>query len=141
MTELMIAKMTATYAYKFGDSGFSIGAGPIFVVSRLKTDLLNPNTFAPESGDWDTSYGAGAIVGINKHFDRFSIGASYMSEQWMEEYDEYDELLDDSLNLPQQLTVGAAYNVLDNVELVLDYRWVGWEEDVEPLAEEVWKRF
>jgi long-chain fatty acid transport protein len=128
MTELMIAKMTATYAYKFGDSGFSIGAGPIFVVSRLKTDLLNPNTFAPESGDWDTSYGGGAIVGINKHFDRLSIGASYMSEQWMEEYDEYDDLLDDSLNLPQQVTVGAAYMVLDNVELVLDYRWVGWEE-------------
>jgi long-subunit fatty acid transport protein len=46
----------------------------------------------------------------------------------MTEFDDYNSLLGDSLNLPQQLTVGAAYNVLDNVELVLDYRWTGWNE-------------
>lgn len=133
MTELSVAKMTATYAYKVDDSGFSIGAGPIFVISRLRTDMVLLNPAAPPpypyaSGDWDTSYGVGAIVGINKHFDRFTIGGSYMSEQFMSDFDEYDSLLVDSLNLPQQLTIGAAYNVLDNVELALDYRWTGWAE-------------
>ena len=126
MTELSIAKMTATYAYKFGDSGLSIGAGPIFVISRFKTDMSNGAGF--ESGDWDTSYGAGAIVGINQHFGRFTIGGSYMSEQFMSDFDDYSTILPDSFNLPQQLTVGAAYNVLDNLELVLDYRWLGWSE-------------
>ncbi len=127
MTELSIAKMTATYAYKFGDSGLSIGAGPIFVISRFRTDMLD-STFSPSSGNWDTSYGAGAIFGINQHFGRFTVGGSYMSEQFMSDFDDYSNILPESFNLPQQLTVGAAYNVLDNVELVLDYRWVGWEE-------------
>ncbi|MDF7824207.1 outer membrane protein transport protein [Pontiellaceae bacterium B12227] len=128
MTELSVAKITATYAYKAGDSGFSVGAGPIFVISRLKTDMLNPATFAFSSGDWDTAYGVGAIIGVNQNFGAFTIGASYMSEQFISEFDEYNSLLGDSLNLPQQLTVGAAYNVLDNLELVLDYRWTGWKE-------------
>ena len=127
MTELSIAKMTATYAYKFDDSGFSIGAGPIFVVSMFETDMLD-GTFTPGSGDKDTALGAGAIIGVNQHLGRLSIGASYMSEQWMEEFDEYDTMLADSLNLPQQLTVGAAFNVLDNLEVALDYRWLGWSE-------------
>ena len=127
MTELSIAKMTATYAYKFGDSGFSIGAGPIFVISQFKTDMQNQmGTY--ESGDWDTSYGAGAIIGINQHIGRFTIGGSYMSEQFMSDFDDYSAILPESFNLPQQLTVGAAYNVLDNLELVLDYRWLGWGE-------------
>ena len=127
MTELSIAKMTATYAYKFGDSGFSLGAGPIFVISQFKTDMLNPNTGAYSSGDWDTAYGGGAIIGANQHFGRFTVGGSYMTEQWMGEFKDYD-ILAGSFNLPQQATVGAAYNVLDNLELVLDYRWLGWGE-------------
>jgi len=126
MTELSIAKMTATYAYKFGDSGLSIGAGPIFVISRFKTDMFNGGGI--ESGEWDTAYGGGAIVGINQHIGRFTIGGSYMSEQFMSDFDDYSTILPESFNLPQQLTVGAAYNVLDNLELVLDYRWLGWSE-------------
>lgn len=126
MTELSVAKMTATYAFRAGDSGFSMGAGPILVLSRLRTDMFNGAGF--ESGDWDTAYGLGAIVGVNQKFGRFSVGGSYMSEQYMSDFDEYSGLLADSLNMPQQLTVGAAWNVLDNVELVLDYRWTGWDE-------------
>lgn len=128
MTELSVAKMTATYAYKFDDSGISVGAGPIFVFSRLRTDMLNPMTFAFESGSWDTAYGVGAIIGVTKKFEKLSLGGSYMTEQWMTEFDGYDSLLADSLNLPQQLTVGAAYDVCEAVELVLDYRWTGWNE-------------
>ncbi len=129
MTELSIAKMTATYAYKFGDSGLSIGAGPIFVLSQFKTDM------AGSAGDWDMAYGAGAIIGVNQHLGRFTLGGSYMSEQFMSEFDDYtgpamgpNSILSESLNLPQQLTVGAAFNVLDNLELVLDYRWLGWSK-------------
>lgn len=130
MTELSIAKMTATYAYRFGDSGLSIGVGPIFVLSRLRTDMDpdGPGPAPAASGDWDTAYGAGAIVGVNQHLGRVSIGASYMSEQTMSGFDEYDWMLGESLNLPQQLTLGTAVNVLDNLELVLDYRWLGWSD-------------
>jgi len=123
MTELSIAKMTATYAYRFGDSGLSVGAGPILVVSRFRTDMMTSTT-----DSWDTSYGAGVILGMNQKIGAFSIGGSYMSEQYMTEFDKYNTLLGDSLNLPQQVTIGVAYNVLDNLELVCDYRWIGWKE-------------
>ena len=125
MTELSIAKLTLTYAEKL-DNGLSIGAGPIFVLSRFRTDMLNAS-FTPQSGAWDTAVGIGFIVGVNKHLnDKLTIGGSYMSEQFMTEFKEYNDLLDGPLNLPQQLTVGLAYNVRTNVEVVLDYRWIGW---------------
>lgn len=128
MTELSVAKLAVTYAYRFGDSGFSIGAGPLLVVSRLRTDILNPSTLTYSSGDWDTAYGAGAIIGFNQELGRIRIGGSYMSEQWIETFDDYNALLGGSLNLPQQITLGAAFDVLENVELVLDYRWLGWNQ-------------
>jgi long-chain fatty acid transport protein len=124
-TELSIAKMTFTYAQAF-DNGFSIGAGPVLVLSRFQTDMFNG--FAPQSDEWDTAVGAGGIIGVNQKIgERLKIGGSYMSEQFMTEFDEYDQLLNGSLNLPQQLTVGLAYNVRTNLEFALDYRWIGWE--------------
>ncbi|MEN8255068.1 MAG: outer membrane protein transport protein [Verrucomicrobiota bacterium] len=120
MTELSVAKMTATYAYKFDDSGLSVGAGPILVLSQFRTSLIGPPS------DWDTAFGAGAIIGVNQRLDRLTLGASYMTEQFMTEFDDYSLMMPDSLNLPQQLTLGAAFNVSDNVELALDGRWLGW---------------
>jgi long-chain fatty acid transport protein len=125
MTELAVIKVPLTYAREL-DNGWSVGGGPVFVLARLRTDMLNPQ-FVPQSGDWDTAVGAGFIFGLNKKVnDRLSIGASYISEQFMTEFDEYRNLLDGSFNLPQQLTAGLAYNVLTNVEVALDYRWIGW---------------
>jgi long-chain fatty acid transport protein len=130
MTELSIAKLTATYAYKFGDSGFSLGAGPIMTLARFRTDMaidpMPPATYADD--DWDTAYGVGGIIGANQHLGRLTIGASYMTEQYMTEFEDYDMLLDDSLNMPQQVRAGLAYNLLDNLELALDYCWIGWKE-------------
>lgn len=128
MTELAVAKLTATYAREFGDSGFSLGAGPILVISRLRTDMLNPNTFTYASGDWDTAIGGGAIIGFNQKVGKLSIGGSYITEQWVEQFDDYNDLLGGSLNLPQQATLGLAYDLRDNLELALDYRWIGWRE-------------
>ena len=125
LTELSIAKFTLTYAEKL-DNGLSIGAGPIFVLSRFRTDMFNAS-FMPQSGSWDTAVGIGFIVGVNKELnDKLTIGGSYMSEQFMTEFREYKDLLDGSFNLPQQLTIGLAYDVRTNVEVVLDYRWLGW---------------
>lgn len=125
-TELSIAKLTMTYAQAF-DNGFSIGAGPVFVLSRFRTDMFN-GTFS-ESDSWDEAVGAGAIIGVNQKIGKkLRIGGSYMSEQFMTEFEEYDDLLRGPLNLPQQVTVGLAYNVLTNLEVALDYRWIGWNK-------------
>lgn len=130
-TELSIAKLTFTYAHKF-DNGFSIGAGPVLVLGRFRTDMETSRTgppSAPSVDSWDDATGAGAIIGVNQRInDRLRVGASYISEQFMQDYDDYGTLLADSLNLPQQVTVGAAWQALDSVELALDYRWLGWGE-------------
>lgn len=120
MTELSVAKFTLTYAQDLGN-GWSVGAGSVFVLSRLRT------TMGGFSGSWDDAVGAGAIFGINKQVnDKLKIGASYLSEQFMDGFDEYNALLGGTLNLPQQLTVGLAYNMRTNLEAVLDYSWIGW---------------
>lgn len=85
-TELAITKLTLTYAQAF-DNGFSIGAGPVLVLSRFRTDMFNPGTGLSESDDWDTAVGIGAIIGVNQKIgDRLKAGASYMSEQFMTEF-------------------------------------------------------
>ena len=128
-TELSIAKLTATYAQSF-DNGFSFGAGPLLVLGRFRTDMETSQIGPPSaasSDSWDDAAGVGAIVGVNQKInDRLRIGASYISEQFMEDYDEYGTLFADSLNLPQQLTAGVAYQLVESVEVALDYRWIGW---------------
>ena len=128
-TELSIAKLTATYAQSF-DNGFSFGAGPLLVLGLFRTDMETSQIGPPSaasSDSWDDAAGVGAIVGVNQKInDRLRIGASYISEQFMEDYDEYGTLFADSLNLPQQLTAGVAYQLVESVEVALDYRWIGW---------------
>lgn len=128
-TELSIAKLTATFARSF-DNGFSIGAGPIVVLGLFRTDMETSQTgppSAPSPDSWDPAVGVGAIIGVNQKItDRLRIGASYISEQFMEDYDDYSSLFADSLNLPQQLTAGVAFQVLESLEVVADYRWIGW---------------
>jgi long-chain fatty acid transport protein len=128
-TELSIAKLTATYAQSF-DNGFSFGAGPVVVLGRFRTDMETSRTGPPSAAspdNWDDAAGIGAIVGVNQRLtDRLRVGAAYITEQFMSDYDDYSGLFADSLNLPQQLTAGLAWQILDSVEVALDYRWIGW---------------
>lgn len=126
-TELSVGKMILAYAHKIDDT-LSIGAGPVLVLSNLRTDMFDASG-TPAGDHWDQAYGAGAIMGVHKSLgERWAIGASYMSEQWMSKFDDYNRLLGDSLNLPQQATVGVAWRAWESVELALDYRWVGWKQ-------------
>jgi len=128
-TELSIAKLTFTYAHRF-DNGFSVGVGPVFVLGQFRTDMETSQMGPPSAAsknDWDDATGAGAIVGVNMRLNEsLRVGASYMSEQFMSEYGDYKTLFADSLNLPQQITVGLAVDLMENLEVALDYRWLGW---------------
>ena len=128
-TELAIAKLIAAYARSF-NNGFSLGAGPVVVLGRFRTDMETSRSGPPSAaaGDrWDDAAGAGAIFGVTQRIhERLRIGASYVTEQVMEEYGAYDNLFLDSLNLPQQITAGLAYRLPHDVEFALDYRWIGW---------------
>jgi long-chain fatty acid transport protein len=128
-TELAIAKVTAAYSRSF-DNGFSFGAGPVLVLSRFRTDMETSRTGPPSAAapdNWDDAAGLGAIVGVNQQItDRLRVGAAYVSEQFVEKFDDYRGLFADSLNLPQQLTAGLAWQLLASLEVALDYRWIGW---------------
>ena len=128
-TELAIAKFVAAYARGFSN-GFSFGAGPVLVLGRFRTDMETSRTGPPSAAspdDWDEATGIGVSVGANQRLtERLRIGVAYVSEQFMEEYGDYDGLFADSLNLPQQLTAGLAYEIRPGLEVALDYRWIGW---------------
>ena len=129
-TELAIAKFVAAYGQSF-ENGFSFGAGPVAVLGRFRTDMETSRTGPPSlpaPDAWDESAGLGMIVGVNQRLhERLRVGAAYVSEQFMSDYDDYSALFADSLNLPQQLTAGLAWKAIDSVEVALDYRWIGWE--------------
>jgi len=123
-SELQVAKIILAFAYDLGN-GWSVGAGPVLAISRMRTDMFNGT--APGSDDWDTAYGGGAVFGVQKSWNRCSIGASYLTEQWMSEFDEYSVLMPDSLNLPPQFQIGFAVDALTNLEVAVDYRFIHWE--------------
>lgn len=122
--EYAVAKLVLAGAVDLGD-GWSIGAGPVLVLSRMRTDMLD-GTMTPSSDEWDYAFGVGYTVGIMKRWDRLSLGASYLSEQYQEKWDEYRSLMPQRLNLPEQVQVGLAYALTESVEVMLDYRFIHW---------------
>ena len=123
-SEYSVAKLFLAGAVDLGD-GWSVGAGPVLVMSRMRTDMVHSTGVSSDA--WDTSLGAGLSLGVYKTWDRWRFGVAYLTEQFQQEWDEYESLMRDPLNLPPQLQVGVAYDVTERVTLLLDYRLVHWE--------------
>lgn len=121
--EYAVAKLIIAGAVDLGD-GWSIGAGPVLVVSRMRTDMFNG--VGPSSNKWDYAFGGGLSIGVVKRWERLSIGASYLTEQYQEKWDEYRDLMPNRLDLPEQVQIGVAYAITDSVEVMLDYRFIHW---------------
>jgi long-chain fatty acid transport protein len=122
--EYGVAKLVLAGAVDLGN-GWSVGAGPVIVLSRMRTDMLDA-TMTPGSDEWDYAWGLGYSLGILKRWERWSIGASFLSEQYQEKWDKYRSLMSQRLSLPEQVQVGVAYQVTDAVEVMFDYRFVHW---------------
>jgi len=118
-----VGKLVLAGAVDLGD-GWSVGAGPVVVLSRIRTDMFNG--VAPSADDWDYAWGIGYSVGVLKRWDRLSIGLSYLSEQRQEVWDKYTDLMHKPLSLPEQVQVGISYAVTESLEVMLDYRFVHW---------------
>lgn len=126
-TEYAVAKFAAAVAYPVGD-GLVLGASIIGDIARFRADLLTAS-FAQTLGgwDWDTAYGVGFQLGVLKRFERLSVGASYISRQWMEEFDKYGDLFKGSLDIPQIVQAGLAYRLREDLEFVADYKFIDWD--------------
>lgn len=124
-----VARIPIAYAYEF-DNGWSLGAAVVPVTTRFNTDSITLK-LRPTIGDamWRYGQGIGFEAGVLKKWDKFSLGASYSSRVWMQDYADYEtDLVKNNLDLPQKLQVGLSWRPVKRFELVADYKWTAWSE-------------
>ncbi len=147
-----------SYVHKFNDD-FSVGISPIFAIQSIRTNGLSafggftksfvesgftqqPNNLTENGTEY--TYGGGVHVGlmVKNIINKFDIGLSYRSKIYMDEFDDYSDLLaeDGDFDVPSTLWAGFAMNVSDDVALVFDYQKI-WYEDIDAISNGVEKLF
>ncbi len=108
---------------------WSIGGSLKGSLSLGRTDNFT-RFLHPTRGDnrWDQALGAGLSIGVYKKWDKWAFAACYHTPQWSERFEKYKDLLRWSVDLPEIVQLGVAYHVTPEVELVLDYRFLHWED-------------
>jgi len=106
----------------------SFGLSGIVGFGRLRTDAATATLARPAKGNrQDIAFGVGAKVGalwdIN---ETFSVGASFQSPVWFQDFKKYRDLLIGSIDTPWQAQVGGAWHVLPTTDLALDLRYIGY---------------
>jgi len=126
-TRYSVATLGFGYARDLGD-GWTIGIAPRLNFSMFATDMLTLKFRQVDAeNSIDTAYGAGFSLGFYKRWQRFGIGLNYTSRQWMTEYKKYDDLFFESMDLPQNIQTGIAFDITPSLEWVLDYKWIDWD--------------
>ncbi len=120
------ARIPFTFARDLG-KGWAAGVAVNLNTQVMISDHLTLK-FQQTEGDftWDDSYGAGLTLGVQKKWDRFSIGAAYATPQWMTRFKKYADMFPRSLDVPQKFQAGIAYKFTPNLEGFLDYKWINW---------------
>ena len=119
------------YARRFGN--VSLGISPIFAIQQFSA--YGFGAFAAGSASptnltnngFDYNYGGGVRVGAEWHATqtlRFGIAAT--TPMWMTKFSKYSGLLagQGSLDVPGDVTVGFAYDVLPTLTLMADYKHI-----------------
>jgi len=123
---LFIIKGIPAASYQVNDK-LSVGAGLHINAALFSADALTGELVETEGdGKLDIAYGVGAQIGVLYDFnDTWSVGASYTSEQWFQEFNLYDDLIPD-FGLPPEYRVGVAYRPTDKLLLTADYKLIQW---------------
>jgi long-chain fatty acid transport protein len=74
----------------------------------------------------DHALGAGFAVAVYRHWAEASFGLCYTSRQWMQRLRDYGDLLESSVDQPQEVQAGVAWRPLAWLEPMLDYRYIDW---------------
>jgi long-chain fatty acid transport protein len=127
-SSLETAIIPLAFAHKF-DNGWAVGGALLLEYSRLRTDSLTLRLL-PTRGDyeWDDAFGAGFQFGVYKQWERWGFGASYRTQQKLNRFDRYKDLTKFSIDLPPQFQIGLAYRPTRRIELLADYRYIGWNQ-------------
>ena len=138
LMQLFIAPTLATeFAYNH-----SFGFTPIIAAQFFEAKGVN--SFAPFSSapsklsnnGHDASYGLGARVGyLGKLSDQFSLGLSYQSKIYMDEFDDYAGLFAEQgdFDIPANWTAGIAVKPIPEVTIALDVQRI-YYSDVDSIA-------
>lgn len=133
--DLMQAFITIGYAHDFGS--FSVGVAPVFAIQSFEARGIA--AFAGVSADpanvsdngHDISTGFGLRLGAEWDVtDNFRVGATYQTEYNMSEFDDYAGLFADrgDFDIPASLQVGVAYDVSEQLTVMLDYRHMAYSD-------------
>jgi len=138
LSQLIIAP---TVAWKFHEN-HSVGLSPLIGYQRFKSYGLQPfaqiSTYPPSvlaNPGTDDSWGFGVRVGWLGKFDRVSVGASYATKIYMDEFDKYKGLFAEQgdFDIPANLNVGIKFDVTPELTLGFDYQHI-WYGDVDSIA-------
>jgi len=121
-------KIVPAVAYKINDK-WSVGLAIHIDHAQLETNAAVPGTFAQTAGGdrGDGAFGIGFGVGVlYKPLDLLSVGLAYTTEQWMQSFERYKDILPKGLNFPQQLTAGLSLKPLERLIVNTDFHWINW---------------
>jgi long-chain fatty acid transport protein len=121
-------KIVPAAAFRIDDR-WSVGLAVHIDHAQLETNSAVPGTLAETAGTdrGDGSFGIGVGIGVlYQPFDFLSAGLSYTTEQWMQEFERYQDLLPAGLNFPQQLNVGLSVKPIEKLLVNTDFRWINW---------------
>ena len=139
--DLMQHFIAPTLATEFAYN-HSFGFTPIIAAQFFEAKGVN--SFAPFSSapsklsnnGHDASYGLGARVGyLGKLSDQFSLGLSYQSKIYMDEFDDYAGLFAEQgdFDIPANWTAGIAVKPIPEVTIALDVQRI-YYSDVDSIA-------
>ena len=121
-------RLVLAYAYQF-DNGWALGATLQPSLNRLRTDHVT-SRLRPTAGDfdWDDALGFGFSLAVYKRWEKFAVGATYQSRHRTQPFQQFDDLLEERIDMPPILQLGIAYRPIPKLELTLDYKYIAWRK-------------
>ena len=144
------AFLDVTWAKKVNDK-LSLGISAVLVAQMFKAKGIGSfagftETFAASGGmvmpdslsnnGNDFSFGAGFKVGLHSPIsDSFSLGLSYQSKIWMNEFDDYADLFTNQgdFDIPADLKFGVTYHANQKWDFNFDFEYI-WFSDVDSVG-------
>jgi long-chain fatty acid transport protein len=139
--DLMQLFIAPTYAYKFAGK-HSFGITPIIAAQFFASQGLQAFGEMSESpgnltnNGHDTSYGFGGRIGyFGQLTDKFSVGLSYQTRIYMDEFSDYAGLFAEQgdFDIPANWTVGLAFKPIPTVAIAFDVQQI-YYSDIDSIA-------
>jgi long-chain fatty acid transport protein len=141
--DLMQLFIAPTYAHKFAEK-HSFGITPIIAAQFFEAQGLHAFgeagfSSAPDkltNNGHDTSFGFGGRIGyLGKFNEKFSLGLSWQSKIYMDEFDDYAGLFAEQgdFDIPSNWTIGVALSPTPEVTIAVDVQQI-YYSDVKAIA-------